>query len=101
PRNCGFSAILFTSQQVTAPDANCGNGKLPNGTPITGNNPLDTSFPISTTFVAGWINHLTSKYGFANAGGVRFYNLDNEPMLCSDNHRDVHPQTGGYQEMVN
>jgi hypothetical protein len=98
PRNCGFSTSIYTSQQST--DANCGNGKLPDGTLITGNNPLATSIPISPTFVAGWINHLTGKYGFANAGGVRFYDLDNEPMLWSDTHRDVHPQPVSYDEMV-
>ena len=73
----------------TAATANC-----PTARQITGNDPLNTSMAISPTFVAGWVKHLTGKYGFANAGGVRFYDLDNEPMLWSDTHRDVHPQPG-------
>ncbi|MEP7356236.1 MAG: glycoside hydrolase family 44 protein, partial [Anaerolineales bacterium] len=43
PRPCGFSTSQFASQQALAPDAPCGNGRHPDGTPITGNNPLDTS----------------------------------------------------------
>jgi hypothetical protein len=101
PRNCGFSTAKYPSQQYFAPDAPCGNGVMPNGTTlITGNDPLDTSIAISPTFVAGWVNHLTGKYGMANAGGVRFYDLDNEPMLWSDTHRDVHPQPVSYDEML-
>jgi Glycoside hydrolase family 44 len=92
PRNCGFNTSLFLSQQSIAPDAPCGNGNLPNGTPIVGNDPLNTSIAISPTFVVGWINHLTGKYGLANAGGVRFYNLDNETALWNSTQRDVHPQ---------
>lgn len=99
PRPCGFSTSLFTSQQSIAPDAPCGNGNLPNGTPIIGNNPLDTSIAISPTFVTGWINHLTGQYGTAANGGVRFYNLDNEPMLWSRTQRDVHPNPTTYDEL--
>lgn len=99
PRNCGFSTGLFSSQQAIAPDAPCGNGKLLNGTPIVGNNPLNTSLAISPTFVVGWINHLTSKYGFANQGGVRFYDLDNETALWNSTQRDVHPQPVSYDEL--
>jgi hypothetical protein len=91
---------VFPSQQVVAPDAPCGNGKLPNGTPITGNDPLSTSLAIGPAFVAGWINHLASRYGVANDGGVLFYDLDNEPMLWSDTHRDVHPQPVSYDEIL-
>src|SRR6185295_8335181 len=50
-------------------------------------------------FVQGWIAHLISRYGTANQGGVTYYNLDNEPMLWNDTHRDVHPTPTTYDEM--
>jgi hypothetical protein len=43
-----------------------------------------------------WIEHLTSTWGTANNGGVRFYSLDNELDLWSNTHRDVHPARMGY-----
>jgi len=102
PRNCGFNTGSYGAQQTTAPDApNCGNGVKPDGTTrVIGNNPLDTSLDISPTFVTGWINHLTGKYGAAGSGGVKFYDLDNEPMLWSTTQRDVHPQPVSYDEML-
>lgn len=34
-------------------------------------------------------------------GGVQFYNLDNEPELWHETHRDVHPSPLTYDELVN
>jgi Glycoside hydrolase family 44 len=78
--SCGFSVSKYGPQQRTdvfRPD--CGNGIAPDGTPITGNDPHDTSIQIGPEYVTGWLEHLTGKYGTADAGGVQFYNLDNEP----------------------
>lgn len=33
-----------------------------------------------------WVHHLTRKFGKANAGGVRFYAMDNEPDLWDVTH---------------
>jgi hypothetical protein len=49
--------------------------------------------------VADWVAHLHDRYGTAGAGGVRFYNLDNEPMLWWETHRDVHPAPTSYDEL--
>lgn len=98
---CGFSVTLYGPQQYVDPwRPDCGNGLTPGGAKITGNNPLDTSIAIGPSFVAGWINHLKASFGGANAGGVRFYNLDNEPMLWHHTHRDVHPNPVGYDELL-
>ncbi len=99
--SCGFSVSKYGSQMATDPwQPDCGNGVHPDGvTPITGNDPLDTSMPITETFVQNWISHLTEKYGFSTGGGVPFYNLDNEPMLWNETHRDVHPGPAGYEEV--
>lgn len=97
---CGFSVAKYGAQQRTdewRPD--CGNGVQPDASLIIGNDPADTSLPITTTFVQDWIGHLIGRYGSAAADGVRFYNLDNEPMLWNDTHRDVHPQPVGYDEL--
>jgi hypothetical protein len=99
-RACGFSVARYGAQQSTDPWAgDCGNGVRANGTEITGNDPTDTSSAITPAFVQTWITHLSGKYGSAAAGGVRFYNLDNEPMLWPDTHRDVHPAPTSYDEM--
>jgi uncharacterized repeat protein (TIGR01451 family) len=99
PYDCGFRVSVYGAQDSVDPwDTDCGNG-LQDGVPITGNDPADTSIPITTTFVTSWINHLTGKYGTAANGGVMFYNLDNEPMLWNSTHRDVHPTPASYDEM--
>ena len=101
PYDCGFSIAKYGPQQANAAqwDPDCGNGRHPDGTPITGNDPTDTSVAIGPGFVAGWVGHLKARYGDAASGGVRFYALDNEPMLWNDTHRDVHPQPVTYDEL--
>ena len=100
PFDCGFKVSKYGAQQAVDPyDSDCGNGVAPNGSNITGNNPADTSTAIDTTFVQDWITHLTDRYGTATGGGVRFYNLDNEPMLWNSTHRDVHPAPVTYDEL--
>ncbi len=100
PYDCGFKVSLYGSQQAVDPwDNDCGNGILPDGSLITGNNPLDTSIAIDPSFISAWINHLVGKYNSAAHGGVAFYNLDNEPMLWNSTHRDVHPLPTSYDEI--
>ena len=99
-RACGFSIAKYGPQQQTAPDnGDCGNGIRPGGALVTGTAATDTSVAAPPSFVAGWVQHLDSRYGLADEGGVRFYNLDNEPMLWSHTHRDVHPEPTSYNEM--
>jgi hypothetical protein len=100
--SCGFKVSQYGPQDTTDdpfyPD--CGDG-LNGGVPITGNNPLDTSIVVNPSFVSGWVNHLKATHGAANAGGVKFYALDNEPELWSETHRDVHPNALRYDELWN
>ncbi len=99
---CGFSVAKYGAQESTDPwRSDCGNGKRKSdGSLITGNDPADTSIAIGPDFVGDWVNHLVSRYGRAGSGGVRFYNLDNEPMLWNSTHRDVHPAPATYDEMI-
>ncbi len=100
PYDCGFKVSTYGSQQaVDSWDQNCGNGLHADGSPVTGNNPTDTSDPITPDFVTAWVNHLVGKYGSAANNGVSYYNLDNEPMLWNSTHRDVHPLPVSYDEI--
>ena len=110
PYACGFKVSVY-GPQITPPDqpwlapvdpwdTDCGTGVNAGGD-IAGNNPLDTSTAISPTFVAQWVAHLIGRYGTAANGGVKFYNLDNEPMLWNSTHRDVHPAPATYDELRN
>jgi hypothetical protein len=92
---CGFSVTKYGAQQQTDPwRSDCGNGLQPDGTPITGNDPTDTSEAITPQFVQDWIQHLQGRYG-----SEILYNLDNEPMLWNHTHRDVHPNPVSYDEL--
>jgi hypothetical protein len=100
PYDCGFKVSKYGAQQATDPwDADCGNGVRAGGGEITGNDPNDTSVVITPAFVQDWVQHFVARYGPASAGGVAYYNLDNEPMLWPDTHRDVHPQPTSYDEL--
>ena len=100
PYDCGFKVSNYGAQQSTDPwDTNCGNGVHTDGIDVVGNDPADTSAAIGPAFVTGWVQHLVGRYGTAASGGVRYYDLDNEPMLWNSTHRDVHPQPTSYDEM--
>ncbi|MBI4929002.1 MAG: glycoside hydrolase family 44 protein [Anaerolineae bacterium] len=101
PYDCGFKVSKYGAQQDTdwQWDPDCGNGVTGGGQDITGNDPLDTSVAVGPAFVTSWINHLKSRFGTADSGGVRYYNLDNEPMLWNSTHRDVHPNPVTYDEL--
>ena len=99
---CGFSVQKYGPQQATAaadsrPD--CGNGRKLDGSPIVGNDPLDASVAIAPNFVADWVTYLVGRYGRASAGGIRFYNFDNEPDLWFETHRDIWPTGYTYDQI--
>ena len=98
--NCGFSVAKYGPQQRTDPwRPDCGNGITVDGTPITGNDPADTSIATDTTFAQAWIQHLVNRFGTAAEGGVAYYALDNEPMIWNETHRDIHPEPLSYDEL--
>ncbi|HXC51722.1 MAG TPA: glycoside hydrolase family 44 protein [Candidatus Limnocylindrales bacterium] len=92
-RRSSFSIAKYGAQQDSDwqwfPDA--GNGVRTDGTNVTGNDPLDANTPNSTTLEQGWVQHLVSTWGSAQASGLRYYILDNEPSIWHSTHRDVHP----------
>ena len=97
---CGFPVSLYGAQQSVDPwRPDCGNGVRTDGTLITNNDPRLTSVPFTPADAQAWIAHLQAQFGSAREQGVRFYSLDNEPMLWNHTHRDVHPNPTGYDEL--
>jgi Glycoside hydrolase family 44 len=99
PYFAGFSVARYGAQSATDPfDPDAGNGYHTDGSPITGNDPHDTSSEADAAFQQQWIAHFQSTFGTAASGGVKLYSLDNEVMLWNSTHRDVHPQPTTYDE---
>ncbi|HKI69055.1 MAG TPA: glycoside hydrolase family 44 protein, partial [Verrucomicrobiae bacterium] len=48
---------------------------------------------------AGYVKHLTNRWGVSTNGGVRFYIMDNEESIWFSTHRDVHPIGPTMQEI--
>lgn len=90
PFACGFPATRFPQQDSFDQwDPNCGNGKLDQQN-LSGD-PTDTSIRTDPAFDGEMVSHLVNQFGTAAQGGVPIYELDNEPVLWSSTHRDVHP----------
>lgn len=96
---CSFAVSKYGQQQYNDQwNPDCGNGYTPNGEQLVAD-PTDTSIAIDAAFVTDWIGYLVQEFGSAANGGVTHYNLDNEPMLWHETHRDVHPEPVSYDEI--
>ncbi|MEO8196082.1 MAG: glycoside hydrolase family 44 protein [Thermoanaerobaculia bacterium] len=119
-RRWGFSQALYGPQlqdecsyyQVPPPwcNADAGNGLCTQAANpahcdaaghIVGNDPNDTTTLIGPSFVTDWLAFAATRVGPSSRGGVRYFALDNEPMLWNSTHRDVHPQPPTYDEVWN
>ncbi|MEZ5312144.1 MAG: glycoside hydrolase family 44 protein [Thermoanaerobaculia bacterium] len=119
-RRWGFSEALYGPQLLDecryfpSPPAWCnpdaGNGRCnpvqnplhcnPDGR-IVGNDPDDTTVAVAPSFLGDWVAFAASRVGPAEAGGLRFVALDNEPMLWNSTHADIHPAPPTYDEVWN
>lgn len=100
----GFSVAKYGPQKATEPgNPDVGNGIRPDGRPVTGNDPRDNSVPAPPEFIEQAVRFVASRAGKADgsggAPGVKYWALDNEPMLWNSTHRDVRPQPLGYDEL--
>lgn len=46
---------------------------------------------LDTSFMGNWVSHLASTFGTAASGGVKYYQLDNEPDNWQNNRPDIYP----------
>jgi Glycoside hydrolase family 44 len=102
PFPCSFKVSKYGPQTDVDPfDPDCGNGiSADSGQPITNNDPTDAGVAIDVATNAGnWVGELVSTYGPASSGGVRFYELGNEPGLWHETHRAFHPDGVSYDEL--
>jgi hypothetical protein len=97
-RLASFHKSIYQNQQSFDPwFPEAGNGKLPNGTLITGNDPNDANRPAGDAFEQGWLDHLKTQWA---AQPLRYYLLDNEPSIWFSTHRDVAPLGLTMEEML-
>lgn len=118
-RRWGFSTTLYGPQLQTEctyfpappPDwcnADAGNGRCTQAANplhcnaegfIDDNDPDDTTVEVQPSFLTGWTAFMATRVGASSQGGVRYFALDNEPMLWNSTHRDIHPQPPTYDEV--
>lgn len=100
PYACGFKVSKYGPQNNVDPwDTDCGDG-MNGATKLVGNDPADTSVRSDEAFVQAWIEHLLARSSQFGQAAPLYYNLDNEPGLWHETHRDVHPNAAGYDELT-
>jgi hypothetical protein len=103
--SCSFPQSAYGAQQSYDPylqvnNGNCGNSLTTSGAQLTDSNILANHIDNTTTLQQQWVAHLVSTFGTAANGGVKFYQLDNEPGGWSNTHRDVMPTEPTYATIV-
>jgi hypothetical protein len=87
-----YSVAKYGPQKATEPGApDVGNGVRRDGSFVTGNDPRDTSVPASPEFIEEAVRFVAEHAGSADGHGVKYWTLDNEPMIWNSTHRDVFP----------
>jgi hypothetical protein len=96
PEGWSFSVAKYGPQKkVEQYVADRGDGTRADGTPITANDPRETSVPATPEFQAAGIRALPR-----DPKRPMLYALDNEPMLWHATHRDVFPKGLSYDECL-
>ena len=102
---CSFPVSIYGAQQSTNPYVhpdgdNCGNSIATSGAQLLDTNIVFNHISNTPAIQQGWVQHLLGKFGPASNGGVRFYQLDNEPLGWGNTHRDVMPNGATYGTIV-
>ncbi len=95
-----YGAQQATNPYVFPSGETCGNSIAGDGTQLLDTDIGANNVANTPAFQAQWVAHLTATFGTARAGGVRFYQLDNEPLGWSNTHRDVEPTQPPYSTIV-
>ena len=111
--SCSFPEIEYGAQTSTNPytfpvvngvKETCGNSTATvatdGSTQLLDHDILANHIPNSTKLQEQWLQHLVGTFGTAAAGGVKYYQLDNEPLGWSNTHRDVQPNAVSYATIV-
>ena len=103
--NCSFPVSVYGAQQSTNPYVhpngdNCGNSLTSSGAQLTDNNIYANHIDNTVVLQQGWVQHFVATFGTAANGGVRYYQLDNEPGGWSNTHRDVEPNQPDYDTII-
>jgi hypothetical protein len=98
---CSFPVSIYGAQQSTNPYTHpngdtCGNSIATGGAQLVDNDILANHIANTTSLQQQWVQHLVGAFGTAANGGVKFYQLDNEPLGWSNTHRDVMPTQDDY-----
>jgi hypothetical protein len=99
PKMGSYPLKLFPGQ-VPGNEPGLGKGEYPDGKKVWNNDPKYNYIPSDPAFQAEWVKTLIQDFGTSTTGGVRFYQMDNEPGLWRFNHRDVYPKGIGSAELV-
>jgi hypothetical protein len=91
-----YSVSKYGRQEKTdaqfCPDA--GNGKHPDGKPITGNAPTDANIAATPETFKPWVQKLATIYP-----NIKYLLLDNEPGIWHTTHRDIISQGVSIDEL--
>lgn len=94
----GFPKSSFARQRKFDPNrGEAGDGFGSDGSKLAPLAPTQTSVPAPPEKIGDWIRRLHEQ---GLDGSVSQLILDNEPMLWDVNHRDVHPNAVGYDELL-
>lgn len=96
-----YPVSVFGPQAKTDPwKADAGNGMSVRNAPIAPGPPTRTSVPAPPDWAGQWVAAIRASDTKAGKRSVYEYILDNEPALWNANHRDVHPEPVGYDELL-
>ncbi len=91
-----YGAQQATNPYVFPAGETCGNSLTTSAVQLTDTDVLANNLANTTALQKAWVAHLVGTFGPASKGGVRFYQLDNEPFGWGNTHRDVMPTGASY-----
>src|SRR5260370_4575011 len=96
-----FPVTVVGRQKETDPwKRDAGNGGNPAGPNNPPGSPTRTSIEAPPDWTTRWVSAIRASDSKTGKRSVYEYLLDNEPMLWSTTHRDVHPDPLGYDELL-
>jgi hypothetical protein len=96
-----FPVTAFGPQRAVDPHKpDAGDGFDRTGKPYASGPPSRTSVPMPPESIRRWVERIRAEDQRRGKRSVRYYILDNEPMLWNSTHRDIHPEPTTYDELL-